>query len=98
MPGERPSILNAAGRTPWPVNPTAPLPPQDNPTRSGETLTAPMSPNWYSAVQTYGPYDLKKGDKVKIVTALVAAMAVEENMWAWQRNIRRISTICTRTR
>lgn len=87
LAGERPSILNTAGRTPWPENPTAPLPPQDNPTRSGETVATPMSPNWYSAVQTYGPYDLKKGDKVKIVTALVAAMAVEENMWGWQRDI-----------
>jgi len=87
LPGQRPSILNNAGRTPWPENPVAALSPQDNPSRAGETVAVPQSPNWYSAVQTYGPYDLKKGDKVKIVTALVAAMAVEENMWGWQRNI-----------
>jgi len=33
----------------------------------------------------YGPYDLKPGDKVKIVLALVAAAPVEENIWGWAK-------------
>jgi hypothetical protein len=33
----------------------------------------------------YGPYDLKLGDKVRIVLALVAAAPVEENIWGWAK-------------
>ena len=86
-PGERVSMYNIAGRTGWPDNPTAPLPVQDNPTRRGETPEQPMSPNWHAFSHTYGPYDLQRGDRVKIVMAFTASMPIEENMWGWQRNI-----------
>ena len=84
--GERPSMFNLDGRTGWPENPTEPLPVENNPSRSGETADVPRAPNWYAFAHTYGPYDLKPGDKVKIVMAFVAAMPVEENMWGWQHD------------
>ena len=87
LDGERPSLLNLDGRTPFPENPTSALPIQPNPSRVGETVEKPMSPNWYAFSHTYGPYDLMLGDKAKIVMAFVAAMPVEENMWEWQRNV-----------
>jgi hypothetical protein len=87
LPGERPSMFNLEGRTPFPDNPTEPLSVPDNPSRSAETLDTPASPNWYTFSHTYGPYDLKPGDKVKIVIAYVAGMPVEENIWGWQTNV-----------
>ena len=84
---ERPSMDNLDGRTPYPDNPTEPLPIPDNPTLGAESGDSPMCPHWYGFSHTYGPYDLKPGEKVKIVMAFAAGMVEEENIWGWQRKI-----------
>ena len=86
--GKRPSALSRylSERTPIPVDPKAPLPVPNSPYRGAETATQPIGPNWYISAHTYGPYDLKLGDKVKIVTAFVAGMPAEENIWGWQKD------------
>ncbi len=68
---------------PLPDNPTGPMPYVPDPEwewvgRNGVAAA-------YTPMDTYGPYDMAPGDKVKLVFAYVAGAPVTENVRKWQR-------------